>query len=86
LLLEATRDGRGVRQGRLYRPGIDPRRRHAGAESNARGLGPDRNPVRGRANGGRITYSTRDHALVAAIHTWFEAQVADHGAHATMKM
>jgi hypothetical protein len=37
-------------------------------------------------NGGKITYSTRDHALVAAIHTWFEAQVADHGAHATMKM
>jgi hypothetical protein len=37
-------------------------------------------------NGGKITYSTRDHALVAAIHAWFEAQVADHGAHATMKM
>jgi hypothetical protein len=37
-------------------------------------------------NGASITYATRDPALVAAIHAWFDAQVSDHGAHATMKM
>jgi hypothetical protein len=33
-------------------------------------------------SGGRIRYETRDAALVAALHAWFEAQVMDHGAHA----
>lgn len=33
-------------------------------------------------NGGRITYVARDEELVAALHTWFEAQVSDHGPHA----
>jgi hypothetical protein len=37
-------------------------------------------------NGASITYSTRDAALVSALHAWFKAQVGDHGAHATMKM
>lgn len=37
-------------------------------------------------NGASIIYTTRDPALVAAIHAWFGAQVSDHGAHATMKM
>lgn len=37
-------------------------------------------------NGATITYSTRNQALVSAIHAWFKAQVDDHGAHATMKM
>ena len=37
-------------------------------------------------NGAKIVYSTKDPKLVAAIHTWFTAQVSDHGAHATMKM
>ena len=32
--------------------------------------------------GGRIRYATRDRELVQAIHEWFRAQVADHGAHA----
>lgn len=32
--------------------------------------------------GGRIRYSTGDPELVAAIHEWFRAQVADHGRHA----
>ena len=32
--------------------------------------------------GGRIRYTTRDRRLVAALHAWFDAQVADHGAHA----
>jgi hypothetical protein len=36
--------------------------------------------------GARITYATRDPALVAALHAWFKAQVNDHGAHATMTM
>ena len=38
------------------------------------------------ANGARIVYTTNDPTLVSAIHTWFKAQVSDHGAHATMKM
>jgi hypothetical protein len=37
-------------------------------------------------NGAAITYATSDPALVAAIHAWFHAQVADHGKHATMTM
>jgi len=37
-------------------------------------------------NGASITYATADPALVAAIHAWFHAQVADHGKHATMTM
>ncbi len=36
------------------------------------------------AAGGRIRYATGDPALVAALHAWFEAQVEDHGRHATM--
>jgi hypothetical protein len=35
-------------------------------------------------NGAAITYSTRDPALISALHAWFKAQVSDHGAHATM--
>lgn len=37
-------------------------------------------------NGGRITYTSDDPALIAAIHSWFKAQVSDHGDHATMHM
>lgn len=33
-------------------------------------------------DGARITYTTGDSALVAALHAWFDAQVGDHGAHA----
>lgn len=32
--------------------------------------------------GGRISYSTDEEDLVAALHAWFDAQVMDHGAHA----
>ncbi|MDH3270176.1 MAG: aspartate carbamoyltransferase [Gemmatimonadota bacterium] len=32
--------------------------------------------------GGEIRYESHDPTLVAAIHTWFEAQLQDHGAHA----
>jgi hypothetical protein len=37
-------------------------------------------------NGARITYATGNVVLVAAIHAWFKAQVADHGVHAGMSM
>jgi hypothetical protein len=33
-------------------------------------------------DGGRITYTTDDPELVAAIHDWFDAQLSDHGAQA----
>jgi len=32
--------------------------------------------------GAQIVYTTDDPDLVAAIHTWFEAQLSDHGDHA----
>ena len=34
-------------------------------------------------DGARITYTSGDAAIVAALHAWFDAQVSDHGAHAT---
>ncbi|WP_334625065.1 hypothetical protein [Micromonospora sp. CPCC 206061] len=34
-------------------------------------------------DGARITYTTGDSALVTALHAWFDAQVSDHGSHAT---
>jgi hypothetical protein len=33
-------------------------------------------------NGAQILYTSPDPDLVAALHQWFEAQVADHGPHA----
>ncbi|MEJ3748081.1 aspartate carbamoyltransferase [Actinomycetes bacterium KLBMP 9797] len=35
------------------------------------------------ADGGRVTYTTAVPDLVDALHAWFDAQVSDHGAHAT---
>lgn len=35
------------------------------------------------SDGARITYTSGDAAIVAALHAWFDAQVSDHGAHAT---
>lgn len=32
--------------------------------------------------GGEITYRSEDEGMVEAIHAWFAAQLADHGAHA----
>ena len=32
--------------------------------------------------GGQLRFSARDRALVAALHRWFDAQLADHGADA----
>ncbi|MFI6265839.1 hypothetical protein [Micromonospora sp. NPDC051006] len=34
-------------------------------------------------DGARITYTSSDTTVVAALHAWFDAQVSDHGAHAT---
>ena len=34
-------------------------------------------------NGARIRYITDDPALISALHQWFEAQVSDHGRHAS---
>ncbi|MEV2273720.1 hypothetical protein [Nonomuraea africana] len=34
-------------------------------------------------DGARLTYTTGDKALVTALHAWFDAQVSDHGKHAT---
>jgi hypothetical protein len=33
-------------------------------------------------SGANITYRTADAGLVAALHTWFDAQITDHGHHA----
>lgn len=34
-------------------------------------------------NGAQIEYATYDPPLVSALHRWFEAQLADHGEHAS---
>ncbi|WP_128984065.1 aspartate carbamoyltransferase [Streptomyces roseicoloratus] len=46
--------------------------------------GHDRIEVRytERTDGATLTYTTRDSALVDALHDWFAAQLGDHGAHA----
>jgi mono/diheme cytochrome c family protein len=36
------------------------------------------------AGGGQILYTAEDSELLAALHAWFDQQVADHGAHAQM--
>lgn len=35
------------------------------------------------ADGAEIRYASRDPAVVAAIHAWFDAQLSDHGHHAS---
>ena len=35
------------------------------------------------ADGARITYTSTEADLRTALHAWFDAQVSDHGAHAT---
>ncbi len=37
-------------------------------------------------DGGRIRYATADPVLVAAVHRWFDAQVSDHGRHASHRV
>lgn len=36
-----------------------------------------------RADGAQLTYTSDRAQLVAALHSWFDRQVTDHGAHAT---
>lgn len=36
-------------------------------------------------DGAKITYASDDAALVGAIHDWFNAQVSNHGVHASAK-
>jgi hypothetical protein len=35
------------------------------------------------SDGARLTYSSADAALVEALHAWFDAQLSDHGDHAS---
>ena len=35
------------------------------------------------AHGGQITFTTEDRALKTALRQWFEAQISDHGSHAS---
>ena len=34
-------------------------------------------------DGGEILYTSKDEAIIEALHLWFEAQLSDHGHHAT---
>lgn len=54
-------------------PGLDVLRRAGGDLSVAYADVP---------GGGRVSYRSRRPEVVAALHRWFEAQTADHGAHA----
>lgn len=79
LRMEADRFRRGdfTDPGRIHghaMPGLDALKGSAGRIEIAYAETPD---------GGRITYRTTDPALVTALHAWFDAQVSDHGAHAT---
>lgn len=55
-------------------PGLDALRAHAGRITIRYETTPD---------GGRVTYTTSDAQLRTALHAWFDAQVSDHGQHAT---
>jgi hypothetical protein len=55
-------------------PGLAALRAHDGRITIAYTDTPD---------GGRVTYTTGDTELRNALHAWFDAQVDDHGTHAT---
>jgi hypothetical protein len=55
-------------------PGLDALRAHGGRIAIDYETTPD---------GGRVTYTTGDTELRDALHHWFDAQVSDHGQHAT---
>ncbi|HEY7320881.1 MAG TPA: aspartate carbamoyltransferase [Candidatus Binatia bacterium] len=50
--------------------------------------GPRKIDVRYTAlpDGAQIRYTTKDSQLIAALHQWFDAQLSDHGRHATGHM
>lgn len=68
----------------------DPASIHGGTMPGLRAMRAGAQRIRVRysevRNGAAIAYTTGDPSLVAAIHTWFKAQVSDHGVHATMQM
>jgi hypothetical protein len=55
-------------------PGLDALRSHGGRIAIDYQATPD---------GGRVTYTTGDAEFRNALHHWFDAQVSDHGQHAT---
>ncbi|MBF9133729.1 aspartate carbamoyltransferase [Plantactinospora sp. S1510] len=55
-------------------PGLETLRTHGGRITIDYETTPD---------GGRVTYTTSDAELRDALHHWFDAQVSDHGQHAT---
>jgi hypothetical protein len=55
-------------------PGLEALRAHGGRITIAYASTPD---------GARATYTTSDSRLRDALHAWFDAQVSDHGQHAT---
>ncbi|MFC6016676.1 hypothetical protein ACFP2T_10735 [Plantactinospora solaniradicis] len=55
-------------------PGLEALRKHGGRITLDYEATPD---------GGRVTYATSDAELRNALHHWFDAQVSDHGQHAT---
>lgn len=55
-------------------PGLEALRAHGGRITIA---------YENTADGGRVTYTTSDGELRDALHHWFDAQVGDHGQHAT---
>lgn len=66
----------------------DPKRIHGAGMPGLATLeaaGPDALAIEyaGLAAGAEIRYASRDPAVVAAIHAWFDAQLADHGHHAS---
>jgi hypothetical protein len=77
------------REAELFRQGRfdDPARIHGdgmpGLAALRRGAGRVDVAYADTPGGGRITYTTGEAELVAALHDWFDAQVGDHGSHAT---
>jgi hypothetical protein len=55
-------------------PGLEALRAHGGQITIEYGT---------TADGARATYTTTDAGLRDALHHWFDAQVSDHGRHAT---
>jgi hypothetical protein len=64
----------------------DPSAIHGSAMPGLKALNAGANRVKIDYNevpaGAQITYTTSDRTLIAAIHTWFDAQVREHGHHA----
>jgi hypothetical protein len=79
LLEEAER----FREGDFHDPAMIHGEDMAGLHELMLGAGRIRIGYSELPDGAQIQYTTDDVALVAAIHAWFDAQLADHAAHAT---